>query len=127
MFETMDVYGQNSHENYVWTMDLWAIYVIWKVVNVFCELCILLVNLYMWIVILWIVSFAFNWKVHKILFGGYHEFSSAWLKADENTVQLFSSSITGTDENMAQLFSSATTGADENQAPIFIGHWGRRK
>jgi hypothetical protein len=24
MFETMDVYGQNSHENYVWTMDLWT-------------------------------------------------------------------------------------------------------
>jgi hypothetical protein len=20
----MDVYGQNSHENYVWTMDLWT-------------------------------------------------------------------------------------------------------
>jgi hypothetical protein len=35
MFETMDVYGQNSHENYVWTMDLWTIYVLWKVVNVF--------------------------------------------------------------------------------------------
>jgi hypothetical protein len=42
MFETMAVYGQNSHENYVWT-----IYVLWKVVNVFCKLCILLVNLYM--------------------------------------------------------------------------------
>jgi hypothetical protein len=26
---------------------LWTIYVLWKVVNVFCELCILLVNLYM--------------------------------------------------------------------------------
>jgi hypothetical protein len=42
MFETMDVYGQNSHENYVWTMYLWTIYVLWKVVNVFCELCLLL-------------------------------------------------------------------------------------
>jgi hypothetical protein len=33
-------------------MDLWTIYVLWTmymvlVVNVFCELCILLVNLYM--------------------------------------------------------------------------------
>jgi hypothetical protein len=49
MFETMDVYGQNSHENMygLWTYGLWTIYVLWKVVNVFCELCILLVNLYM--------------------------------------------------------------------------------
>jgi hypothetical protein len=31
----------------LWTYGLWTIYVIWKVVNVFCELCILLVNLYM--------------------------------------------------------------------------------
>jgi hypothetical protein len=58
---------------------------------------------------------------------GYHEFSSAWLQADENTAQLFSSATTGTDENMTQLFSSATIGADENQAPIFVGHWGRQK
>jgi hypothetical protein len=36
-----------DRKNYVWTMDLWTIYVIWKVVNVFCELCIFLVNLYM--------------------------------------------------------------------------------
>ena len=74
----------------LWTYGLWTIYVLWKVVNVFCELCILLVNLYMWIVILWIVYFAVNWKVHKILFGGgYHEFSSAWLQADENTASYF--------------------------------------
>jgi hypothetical protein len=31
----------------LWTYGLWTIYVIWKAVNVFCELCILLVNLYM--------------------------------------------------------------------------------
>jgi hypothetical protein len=36
----------------LWTYGLWTIYVLWTmymvlVVNVFCELCILLVNLYM--------------------------------------------------------------------------------
>jgi hypothetical protein len=106
-------------------------------------MCFLLVNLYMWIVILWIVSFVVNWKVHKILFwGGYHKFSSAWSQADENTAQLFSSATTGTDENTSSyfrrpppgptkirlLFSSATE-ADENSQPTnyFRWLWGSRR
>jgi hypothetical protein len=31
------------------------------------------------------VYFAVNYKVQKNLFGGYHEFSSAYTEADENT------------------------------------------
>jgi hypothetical protein len=45
--------------------------------------------------------------------GGYPEFSSAWVVADENTPQIFSSTWVVADENMPQIFSSANV-ADEN-------------
>jgi hypothetical protein len=45
--------------------------------------------------------------------GGYPEFSSAWVVADENTTQIFSSAWVVVDENTPKIFSSANV-ADEN-------------
>jgi hypothetical protein len=58
--------------------------------------------MWLWImcILLWIK------RCRKIYFGGYHEFSSAWTEADENTCK------------PSQLFLWAT-GADENKAPYF--------
>jgi hypothetical protein len=105
MFETMDVYGQNSHENYVWTMYLWTIYVLWKVVNVFCELCLLL---------------SIERCTKFCLGGGYHEFSSATTGTDENTAI-----FVGHHRDRRKYGPAIFIGhhrADENQAPIFVDH-----
>jgi hypothetical protein len=82
--------GQNSHSlpewvvssecvlwivylNGQWTYGLWTylnrLWTIYVYVNVFCELCILLVNMYMWIVILCILLWI-NKRCRKICFGG---------------------------------------------------------
>ena len=85
-------------------MDLWTIYGLWtgliwmdygmcfvNYVNVFCELCILLVNVYMLIVIMFILLWIIN-RCRKFCFGGETSIFVGIGKADEN--RIFSSGPT---------------------------------
>jgi hypothetical protein len=64
---------------------------------------------------------------NSVLGGGYHEFSSAWLQADENTANYFRRPPPGPTK-IRLLFSSATE-ADENSQPTnyFRRLWGSRR
>jgi hypothetical protein len=121
-------YGLFMYYGRLWMCFVNCVFCLWICICElwYCELCLLL-------------SIE---RCTKFCFGGYHEFLSAWMQADENTASYFRRSPPGPTKirpsyfrrpppgptKIRLLFSSATE-ADENSQPTnyFRRLWGNRR